>query len=268
MRQAVHLRVELEREQAKNPELKQLLKAEAEAMAAAQGNDKAAAKDGPKIPRPAAFDAGKDSGKGAQRGLFGPAGSGNPGGGLFGLPSAAPQRFNGPESRLQVEPRAELQQLQQTMKPTELQSDAPRGRPPLAVQRPVMPPTSPQGPSSPSGIDNLGQQDADRRRRQHEEMRRVLEEQIAQKERQKLEVKQREDLNHFGPGSHQGNPPQHPRVQELNPREARLQSRALERLREKEREVLEAESNARQMPEGSDQRAEMLRHALQLRVLC
>lgn len=73
-------------------------------------------------------------------------------------------RFNGPESRLQVEPRAELQQLQQTMKPTELQSDAPRGRPPLAVQRPVMPPTSPQGPSSPSGIDNLGQQDADRRR--------------------------------------------------------------------------------------------------------
>lgn len=73
-------------------------------------------------------------------------------------------RFNGPESRLQVEPRAELQQLQQTMKPTELQSDAPRGRPPLSVQRPVMPPTSPQGPSSPSGIDNLGQQDADRRR--------------------------------------------------------------------------------------------------------
>ena len=68
-------------------------------------------------------------------------------------------RFNGPESR-QVEPRAELQQ---TMKPAELQSDA-RGRPPLAVQRPVMPPTSPQGPSSPSGIDNLGQQDADRRR--------------------------------------------------------------------------------------------------------
>lgn len=50
-------------------------------------------------------------------------------------------------------------------------------------------------------------------RRQHEEMRRVLEEQIAQKERQKLEVKQREDLNQFGPGSHQGNPPQHPRVQ-------------------------------------------------------
>lgn len=73
-------------------------------------------------------------------------------------------RLNGPESRLQVEPRAELQQLQQTMKPTELQSDAPRGRPPLAVQRQVMPPTSPQGPSSPSGIDNLGQQDADRRR--------------------------------------------------------------------------------------------------------
>ncbi len=45
-------------------------------------------------------------------------------------------------------------------------------------------------------------------------MRRVLEEQIAQKERQKLEAKQREDLNQFGPGSHQGNQvPQHPRVQ-------------------------------------------------------
>ena len=70
-------------------------------------------------------------------------------------------RFNGPESR-QVEPRAELQQ---TMKPAELQSDARGFRPPLAVQRPVMPPTSPQGPSSPSGIDNLGQQDAFDRRR-------------------------------------------------------------------------------------------------------
>eukprot|EP00435_Cladocopium_sp_Y103_P058543 s79_g20.t1 len=340
MRQAVHLRVELEREQAKNPELKQLLKAEAEAAAQAANEKSAPATEGSKIPRPAAFDAGKDAGKGAQKGLFGPAGSGIPAGGLFGLPPQAPQR-----SGMAAEPRSPA--LQQTLKPAAVAEGsssaspqpvpptrpqpaqpgrphpmAPRAAQPQAVQAAVAAAPPAAQPTSPSGLENLGNQDAERRRKQNEELKRMLEEQIAEKERQRQDARSQrrgetggevlqnpmaplqgrtpavqpvrqeiETLGLLGMAEGFHGPTLAKKLammdekhkalillltnlktlearwpQDLNPREARLQSRAVERLREKEREVLQAEANARQMPEGSDQRADMLRHALQLRV--
>ncbi|CAK9067911.1 unnamed protein product [Durusdinium trenchii] len=129
------------------------------------------------------------------------------------------------------------------------------------------------------GLGNLGAGEQDARRRKQEEVKRALEEQIAEKERQR-EAQRRPDPSaapgraspiNPGPVPLRANagaalPPQEYAREDLNPREARLQNRALERLREKEREVQQAEDTARQMPEGSDERADMLRHALQLRV--